>query len=80
VAILASAVSSSQTARTVFVVEVDGNTDHKSFGYLCGACGASLSDHATVEVLECVFICSVCDVANESPMEARTVFRKADRS
>jgi hypothetical protein len=70
-AILAFSVAPSQTPPIVFVIDADGDSHRKSFRYLCGACGGSLSDHATAEVLECMFLCTVCDAINESPMEAR---------
>jgi DNA-directed RNA polymerase subunit RPC12/RpoP len=58
--------SSTGEPRTCFVIEA---AQGQNYRYICGACGASLSDHATSELLDCVFHCADCGTVNDPPVE-----------
>jgi hypothetical protein len=71
------AVLSYETAPTEFMVDAGRIGLRRSYRYLCGACGTPLFDHATLEILECVFLRSVCCVVNEAPIRPEQLIEKA---
>jgi DNA-directed RNA polymerase subunit RPC12/RpoP len=54
-----------KTPKAHFVIEA---VREHSYRYICGNCGAPLSDHGTRQLLDCIFLCSACGTANDAPV------------
>ena len=54
-----------KTPKAHFVIEA---VREHSYRYICGNCGAPLSEHGTRQLLDCIFLCAACGTANDAPV------------